>query len=298
MGEATRGVEEGLGKRGRKEKRRGRSKSQKGRDKEEKILKVLDTVAKLFPESPWTESELREVIEEAYEMSDEDFREQAAADWGRGFAWPDDVGLRDESLAEEHGFDIERMARAHQASRASERLSRERIEEWVPAEDPDRQRLLSLAEGMAVLTSDNFEPAGDPPRMRALYLKVKNAVNKMLFEIWEEGLAFIVTKDTADKMAALHGPWQYNAVSWAPKKGKPQGRHICDSSDPSAGVALNSEEAARKLESMYGPIEHPTLDDLVQMINDFVDQAQEELGDDFRWEDVRLWKADLRKALV
>ena len=79
------------------------------------------------------------------------------------------------------------------------------------------------------------------------------------------------------------------------KKEKPQGRHICDSSDPSAGVALNSDEAASKLESMYGSIEHPTLEDLVQIINEFTDQAREELGENFRWEDVRLWKADLRK---
>ena len=34
---------------------------------------------------------------------------------------------------------------------------------------------------------------------------------------------------------------------------------------------------------MYGAIEHPTLDDLVQTINGFTDQAQMELGDNFRW---------------
>jgi hypothetical protein len=49
---------------------------------------------------------------------------------------------------------------------------------------------------------------------------------------------------------------------------------------------------------MYGAIEHPTLEDLVTMVNDYADEMKEELGDEFRWEDLRLWKGDLRKAFT
>jgi hypothetical protein len=151
---------------------------------------------------------------------------------------------------------------------------------------------------MKVLTSDDFVPTGRPQKMRGLYKKVKNAVNKVLVETWREGLAFIVTKETAAKIAESSGALQFNTVSWAPKKDKPQGRNICDSSDDSAGNAINSSEAAAKLEELYGKIEHPTLQELVEMINNFADEKREEMGSAFKWEDVCLWKGDLRKAFT
>jgi hypothetical protein len=89
-------------------------------------------------------------------------------------------------------------------------------------------------------------------------------------------------------MAEAHGPLQYNTVSWAPKKDKKAGRNICDSSDEGGGMALNSEEAASKLEAMYGTIQHPTLDELMTMVNGFADQMKLERGEDFQWEDLHL----------
>ncbi len=296
------GGEEGGQKKGsfrkEKKKRRGKTKGQRGRTVAQKVEKMAVLAWELYPEVCGDPEALRRIVEEAFETADEDYGEQKAAEWGQDFCWPVGVHLRDERLAAAHGFDVEAMSRVHQAARRENRLSRERIEQWVPPDDPDHHRLLSLADGMIVLTADDFEPVGRPPKMRNLYKRVKGAVNKVLAEIWAEGLAFIVTKQTAALLAQKSGPLQYNTVSWAPKKGKPQGRYICDSSDASAGAALNSNAAAKKLEEFYGSIVHPTLEELINMINEYADEMRATMGEDFRWDELRLWKADLRKAFT
>jgi len=262
------------------------------------VADVLRLIAELYPAGKWSKEEVQTVVDEAYRTADGNFGEEAAAAWGTDFSWPEDVRVRDDALAAECDFNLEAMARAQHAARASGRLSKERIERLVPQEDPDRERLMSLVEGMIVLTADDFAPSGRPPKMRGLYKRMKNAVNKVLAETWREGLAFIVTKETAEKIVMTSGKVQFNTVSWAPKKDKPQGRNICDSSDDSAGDALNSEAAAAKLEEMYGRIEHPTLEELMEMVNGFVDDMKAKMGSAFKWEDVRLWKGDLRKAFT
>ena len=178
---------------------------------------------------------MKEVVEEAYKTSNLDYGEKEAQEWGAGFEWPEDVEGRDEQLAEQCDFDVVEMTRVQHTKTAGERLSRERIEKLVPDTDPDRETLLSLAEGMVVLTAADFNPSGKPQMMRQLYKRVKNAVNKVLLECWKEGLVFLVNRETALKMAEKWGPLHYNAVSWALKKGRREGRYICDSSDASAG---------------------------------------------------------------
>ena len=279
-------------------RRREQTKAKAGKSKDDKILEVMRLITELYPAGRWSEDEVRRVVDEAYRTGDGDFGEEAAIAWGADFAWPEDVRVRDDTLAKDSGFDLETMVKAQHAMRASDRLSKERVEQMVPDSDPDRERLMSLVEGMVVLTADDFAPSGRPQKMRGLYKRVKNAVNKVLAETWREGLAFIVTRDTADKIAATSGKFQFNTVSWAPKKDKPQGRNICDSSDDSAGNALNSEEAAAKLEGMYGRIEHPTLEELMGMVNGFADEMKAKMGSTFKWEDLRLWKGDLRKAFT
>jgi hypothetical protein len=44
---------------------------------------------------------------------------------------------------------------------------------------------------------------------------------------------------------------------------------------------------------MYGAIQHPPLEELMTMVNGFADQIKVEVGEGFRWEDLRLWKEDL-----
>ena len=264
----------------------------------EKVETIVKMIRELCPHEGWTEEDVTRVIQEAHKATDGNYGEKEAKEWGADFEWPSDIRLRDEQLARECGFSVEVMARAQHETMKKERLSRERINKVVPDNDPDKQRLEDLVEGMRVLTADDFKPSGEPPRIRNLYKRVKGAVNKVLAEMWKEGLVFIVSKETAVTMAEQHGPMQFNTVSWASKKDKKAGRNICDSSDDSGGVALNSEQARMKLEEMYGEINHPTLEDLMGMVNGYADTMRQQMGDEFKWEDLQLWKGDLRKAFT
>jgi hypothetical protein len=126
-------------------------------------------IREIYPDERWSDKEVTAVVTEAYKAAEGNYGEKEAQEWGEDFAWPDDIRVRDEVLAEKCGFSVEEMTRVQHASAAKDRLSGERIEGLVPENDPDRQRLLDLVEGMRVLTADDFAPSGKPPKMRALY---------------------------------------------------------------------------------------------------------------------------------
>ncbi len=263
-----------------------------------KVKAMVELIKEMYPEEAWDEAAVGMAVEESIRTADREYGEEEAREWGEGFEWPQDIGRRDETLARDCGYNLAEMARRQHAKGGADRLSRERVNAHVPLDDPDRARMESLVEGMQVLTEEGFQPNGEPPRMRSLYKKVKKAVNKVLADMWKEELVFVVSKGTADRIAEECGGIQYNAVSWARKKDKKQGRNICDSSDNSTGSALNGKRAKELMEEMYGKIEHPNLDRLVSMVNAYTDRMQAELGNAFQWDDLRLWKADLRKAFT
>ena len=81
---------------------------------------------------------------------------------------------------------------------------------------------------------------------------------------------------------------------WAPKRGKREGRPIMDSSDgQDEGLSLNSDEVTAAAEERWGPIKHPTIDQIVRMLLDFKDKYP-----DRPWSDVEFWKMDLRGAFT
>ena len=52
------------------------------------------------------------------------------------------------------------------------------------------------------------------------------------------------------------------------------------------------------MEGLYGVIEHPTLEELVRMVLDYAAEMQEKMGKEFKWEDIVLWKGDLKGAFT
>jgi hypothetical protein len=81
-----------------------------------------------------------------------------------------------------------------------------------------------------------------------------------------KGLAFILLKDHAILVERL-----YMSVNfWVPKRGKEYGRPIKDTSDVGPEqTPLNSKDAKVAGNELWGPIEHPTITDLVQQVNEF-----------------------------
>ena len=113
----------------------------------------------------------------------------------------------------------------------------------------------------------------------------------MLAGLHAQGLAFCLPKKEAIELIdGLH----LCKASWTPKKGKASGRSIGDMSFCD-GSPLNCPEAKDVAESWWGPIELPTIEEVVVMILEFYEEAMRK-DPTVTWSDIRLWKTDLRGA--
>ena len=274
----------------------------------QKIDKVVALVAEFFVDEDFSREEIAGVVREAYEVADVDFGAEEAARAAEDFEWPEEVLTRDSHKAARAGFSLERMVREEHDSKAHDRLSHARINSLLGSErqegedrarregreERDWERLHRLVDGARVLVDEDFAPNNRAPPLRSLYRRVSKAVHKLLLELWREEKVFIVTKDVAAKLGALH----YSPTHWARKAGKVLGRNIFDASDGKFSTPLNTKTVKAMVRECYGDIRHPTIDEIVRMVMDFARDKQQELGEGFRWEDLRMWKADLRGAFT
>ena len=246
---------------------------------------VLRMVNVLFPNEHVSEREVRDVVTCAYIAADDDYGELEAVHWGGNFVFPEGVGDRDAVRLNELGGDLSALTRERHLLMASiGRLSVHSIHATIRPSDPDFDLLLSLVEGIPIVTAAAFVPNSKPPPLRAKYLRVASAVNKMMFELYLKGLIFIIPTVTALTINGIH----FSSTHWAKKKGKAQGRPIGDASSDAHGSALNSSEVKQKVDEMWGSIKHPTIDTLVRMIY----RVAKRVG----WSKVVMWKIDLKGA--
>jgi hypothetical protein len=119
-------------------------------------------------------------------------------------------------------------------------------------------------------------------------MEVSQAVNKGFLEAWEDDLVFIFPKQVMNKFGAVH----YSPVHWTTKVGKESGRTLFDSSDDKHGCALNTDKVRDRVREHYGEIHHPTMNEIVNIVLDYIDEQQCNI------EDVVLFKADLSKAFT
>ena len=64
------------------------------------------------------------------------------------------------------------------------------------------------------------------------------------------------------------------AAHWTPKKGKPSGRLVGDMTY-ATGTPHNTPEATAEAAETYGPIKHPTIENIAGMIFKFRERARE-----------------------
>ena len=136
------------------------------------------------------------------------------------------------------GLDFKVMVKRQLSVNAARRLSRERVDRLLP-DNPEREKLYDLSDGMVIPHSTTFVPnaSGITSPPRDLCLKVHCAVDKMLFALHEQGLAFILPEaEASENIQKLN----CNKAHWAKKTGKKSGRPIGDLSN-SDGTSLNSE---------------------------------------------------------
>ena len=232
------------------------------------------------------------LIREAIRVTDENFGVEAAVAWAGGYSFPQD--MLDDSLQcfRAAGYDFERMVRERLQLLAPDRLSKARVDE-LHEDNPERTLLYDLAEGMRVPLPAGFSPNGAGPAaaLRGTYMRVHTAVDRMLGDVVQQRLAFILPKALAvDLIPNLH----LSTAHWAVKKGKPSGRPIGDLSFVQ-GTPLNSPETTAEAAAFYGEIRHPTIESIVEMILHFWEKSKAE-DPSVRWEDLRIWKMDLKGA--
>ena len=146
------------------------------------------------------------------------------------------------------GLDFKTMVRRQISTNAANRLSKERVDKLLP-NNPEKNKLYNLANGMVIPHCPFFVPnaLGQRSPPRELYLKVHSAVDKMLFSLHEQGLAFILPEAEAiEKIPELN----LCKAHWARKKGKKSGRPIGDLSNGD-GTPLNSEYAKLEAEKLW-----------------------------------------------
>ena len=158
-------------------------------------------------------------------------------------------------------------------------------------DNPEKTLLYDLAEGMRVPLPPGIIPNGrsTTARLRGTYLRMHTAVNKILGDVVEQRLAFVLPKALA---VSLIDNLHLGAAHW--KKEKPSGRPIRDLTYVD-GTPLNSDHTTSEATNYYGEIRHPSIEDIVTMILKFWARAKER-DPKARWEDLRLWKMDLKGA--
>ena len=246
-----------------------------------------------FPvESRTTESEVRNLLEEAAEAAREDYDAASAVAWADGYEFPPEYLDSDIRCLRAAQLDFPRMVRRRLQILSPNRLNAERVSRLRP-DNPERVLMEDLVGGMRVHLPVGFIPNGrlEQSPKRASYLTVATAVNKMLGAVWDQRLAFFLPLN----MAQEHVPNLHLCKAhWTTKKGKPSGRPLGDLSNVD-GTPINTDETKVAAAAFYGKINHPTIEHIAIMIYEFW-VASKECDLSRRWEDMRIWKMDLKGA--
>jgi hypothetical protein len=213
---------------------------------------------------------------------------------GGNFTFPEGIGDVDARDLKRAGS-IAALCRERHQLRASKCLSVERVNRVVNEErlkwfdgQLDKLRALDIAEfGMVIPVSNTFKTSASRPPLRKKYLLVQHAVNKIIYEMYKKGgTVLLIPTEVAITIPGIH----FSSQHWTTKKEKACGRSLGDASNDPHGNALNDslgvvQDMVRKL---WGPVVHPTLEDLVAMI---VKTASK-----YGWDNISLWKMDLKGA--
>lgn len=226
------------------------------------IAKMVDQLRLMFStESELSVGDLVRFVKAAFFVSDQEFGEREALDWAEDFVFPPGIGWRDELDLCFMGGDLGELARSRHTSMGDTRLSLSRIDSLGYVDD-DVLRLRDLVVGMDIIVGQDFVPNGIPPKLRAKYLRVAPAFNKMIFEQYEAGAILMMPTAIARNIPGVH----FSSAHWTVKSGKKKGRNIGDCSNAEEGSVLNSTVVQGLVRDRWGIIKHPGPEELVLMI--------------------------------
>ena len=147
----------------------------------------------------------------------EAFDEESARIWADGYEFPSEYLRSDAGCLQAAHLDFVSMVRRRLQTLSPNRLNHHRVSK-LRKDNPEIRLLSELVDGMWVPKPIGFRPNGlDPPTpLRATYLAVAPAANKMLGEVVEQKLAFLIGYDLAEQhVPKLH----LCKAHWTKKKG-------------------------------------------------------------------------------
>ena len=265
----------------------------------ERILHGIQVYFPQFVEE--TREQAGVLVDKAYEWADRQFGLEEAREWASGFVIPPDVIEEDVIAFRAAGGSIQEMARRARDGRRAGRLSAERVNTVVSANNPERDKLWEFATvGITVLQPAAFAPSGmnGRPRLRKKLLQAGGAVEKMIVENFRsKGLAAILPIDVVEENTKTSEGVHVHTLSHATKHESKKGRNVGDLGACGEGTPLNSEETKVMADNKWGRIVNVDLTGIMRMVVAFWEEIRA-LDPSVLWEDVVMWKMDLSGAFT
>ena len=151
------------------------------------IAETFERLSEVFPNEATeaNRSQLWNIAETAYHLADEVYSTKEANIWANNFEILEDIVQKDEALFRSSMRDLTVMVKRRKKQLSPFRLNRERIENATRPDNPERHRLIRLAEeGMPLLLRPGFCPngSGPLPPLRRKYVTVQSAVNRLFLQ--------------------------------------------------------------------------------------------------------------------
>jgi hypothetical protein len=236
--------------------------------------------------------DLSTLIQEASDAAWNDFDKASAIAWAKDYTFRPEMLISDAGWLRAHHLDFKAMVRCSLASLTPGRLNVSRVDE-LRDDNTDKALKRELVGGMKVHRPEGYIPNGNLPRtpLRAAYVAVAPAVNRMLGDLVKQKLAFNLPLVTAQRhVLDLHSC----KAHWTRKEGNASGRPLGDLTFMD-GTPLNTPETVAAAAVHYDEILHPTIEDIAAMVWQFWLKVVDK-NPDAKWTDLRLWKMDLRGA--
>lgn len=244
-----------------------------------------------------------QIVTEAHITASESYTTRSAREWAGDYIFPRAQLQRHATEFSSSHSNFKNLCTLRHRRHRHSRLSLRRVHDCfgpdgkkipnLPARDFDL--LCSLAsEGIRLTILPEFTPTSSPPPLRAKYVSVAPAIHKMFGDQLLDDTVLILPLAQALLIPGIH----FSDQHWTTKKGKAQGRGISDLANAHLPelTPLNGThgEAKKQLQDLlkahYGPIHHPTLVALALMVL--------EMADKYGWDNIELWKKDLRGAFT
>ena len=165
------------------------------------------------------------VIRGAYLHMDNICNVSTAKIWADHFVFPREVVHRDLTALKNHNFSLESLARERQSEVSETRLNIKRVSD-MNVKSEWSNILITLCDGVPILTPTEFICNNIPPPIRNKYLMVRSTVNKLVYAQYVLKNVIIIPTTFAVKLPGIH----FSNLHWTALFEKESGRILADPS--------------------------------------------------------------------